>query len=263
VLDYIRSWLKFKPTIPGFLIQSFTWIAIQILKKWCQSSDAFYKNGRSEGRVGIFDQSKVSKGGLDFDLQKETIVFVSHESSATGAPLLGYGIAHTLAKKYNIVHIVLKKSNIHQVFVEGCDLILHDIQQSAYTSSYFFLKNLLKSRSIKCMIINSVVGYQAMYAAFKLNIPLVFLVHEFADYMRPFGTMIDVIFHSDYVVTPAAVIQDSMLKELKRFANQSIKPQNLNIYPQGKLPFIPDTYGENDRSPTAHREAETAKAHRG
>lgn len=247
VTHYVKNWKNNDLVIPNFFDTEFYLMAYPDIKDSGMNPLLhFVKHGQHEGRKGRLDENAIAKGGIQFDKNKETVVFVSHESSATGAPLLGYGIASKLLEKYNVIHIVLKKENIHDLFVNGCDVLLHDVRDNAFISSYFFLKRLLKERTIKCVLINSVVGYQVMYAAYKLNIPIVFLIHEFAEYMRPFGTMIDVILHADYVVTPAKIIQDSMLKELKRFTGQKVKPSNISIYPQGKLPFIPDSYGEND-----------------
>ena len=49
------------------------------------------------------------KGNKSFDVSKETIVLVSHESSATGAPLLGLCIGKALSDKYNLINYVMRK----------------------------------------------------------------------------------------------------------------------------------------------------------
>lgn len=247
IIDYIKNWPDAKPLLPGFFDTSFYLESYPDIKNsGLMPLLHFIEHGANEGRQGILNPKLIQQGKLEYDPQKETIVFVTHESSATGAPLLGYCIADKLSEKYNIVHIVLKKANIHDVFLNNCDLILYDVMQSAYISSYYFLKQLLEKRSIKCVAINSVVGYQTMYAAYKLHVPIVFLIHEFAEYMRPFGTMIDVVLHSDFVITPAKIILYSIMKEFKRFANHKEVPANMCICPQGKLPYIPDSYGDDD-----------------
>src|SRR5690606_36643818 len=78
----------------------------------------FLQHGRAEGRIGFIDlSSHIKAGGKVFDSGKETVVLVTHESSATGAPLLGFGIADKLAEQYNIVHIVLREKNIYEAFL--------------------------------------------------------------------------------------------------------------------------------------------------
>lgn len=250
ITDYIKSWKKYEPLIPDVFDTAFYLASYPDIKSAGINPLLHYlDHGKAEGRIGLFDEKQyVTKGRLKYNPSKETIVFVSHESSASGAPLLGYNIADKLSNKYNIIHIVLKKSNIHDSFLDNCDLMLSGIQGSPYISSKFFLRTLMKERSIKSVLINSVVGYQVMYAAHELDLPILFLIHEFSEYMRPFGTMIDVVTHSDAVVVPATIIRDSLRKEFIRFANYKQIPSNLHIMPQGKLPYIPETYGD-DESP--------------
>lgn len=246
--DYLLNWQSKDIEFENFFSSSmYTEIYPDIKNAKAHPLLHFLNHGRREGRTGYIDlETKIEKGKKDFMHTKETIVFVSHESSATGAPLLGYGIADKLSEKYNIVHIVLRKANIHEIFLNNCDLMLHDIHASARVSSFQFLKQLMQTRSIKCVMINSIVGHQVMHAAYALDIPIVFLIHEFAEYMRPFGTMVDAVLHSEVVITPATIIQDSIQKEFKRFTGYKELPSNMHILPQGKLPYIPDTYGDDD-----------------
>lgn len=207
----------------------------------------YIKYGKKEGRLKYLDISKKVKiGNMQYNLEKETIVFVSHESSASGAPLLGYSIIKELSEKYNIVNIVIKREKIHNIFYFNCDTILSDIQDDPKTYSYVFLKQLIQNRDIKCVVINSIVGYPIMYSAKKLDIPIVFLIHEFADYMRPLGTMIEATLHSDVVITPARIIENSIIKEFNKLKPNQKIPNNMYILPQGKLPFIESTYGDDD-----------------
>lgn len=247
IADYVKNWKTFEPIVPNVFDTMYYLTSYPDIKAANINPLLHFLNyGKKEGRFGLFDNCKIAKGKLQYDAMKETIVFVSHESSATGAPLLGYGIANKLAEQYNIIHVVIKKANIHDAFLDNCDLMLHSIQQNPYIDTFFFLKELLKTRSVKCMMINSIVGYKALDAANAFGIPSVFLIHEFSEYMRPFGTIINTVMHADYVVVPATIIQDSVQKEFKRFANYAKVPENIRILPQGKLPFIPDTYGDSD-----------------
>lgn len=247
VLDYIRSWLKFKPTIPGFFDTEFYLDSYPDIKKsGVNPLMHFIKNGRSEGRLGIFDQSKVSKGGLDFDLQKETIVFVSHESSATGAPLLGYNIVDGLSKWYNVVHLVIKKANISDIIPKNCFLYTEDISDNKETNSAAILKALSQKYGIKAVILNSVETLPVLHMAAKLKLPTVSLIHEFSDYTKPVGKMVNTLFHATEVITPASIIKNSMLSELKMLSGIDTPVNHISQLPQGKLPYLPDTFGDED-----------------
>lgn len=247
IVDYLLSWETAKPVIPGYFDTEFYLESYPDIKESGLNPLWHYAfHGCSEGRTASFCADNVVNGYAKYDSAKEIIVFVSHESSASGAPLLGYNIADALKERYNIVHIVIRKSNIHEAFLENCYVMLQSIEGSVYLSSLFFLRDIAKRNKIKCVVINSIVGYQVMYAANIIGIPILFLIHEFSEYMRPFGTMIDTVSRSDVVVIPATVIQNSIMKEFARFANHKSLPSNLHILPQGKLPCIPGEYGEND-----------------
>lgn len=186
------------------------------------------------------------EGRLSYNPDKETVVFVSHESSATGAPLLGYNIANKLSDKYNIIHIVIKQANIHDSFLDNCDLMLSGIEGSPYIGSKFFLTKIIKQRSVKCVICNSVVTYPVVQAAHDLNIPTLSLIHEFSEYTRPFGTMFNTLKYADEIIVPATIIQESLKKEVFKSVDYKCIPNNIHIVPQGKLPYIPETYGDDD-----------------
>lgn len=190
--------------------------------------------------------SSIVYGKLEYDSKRETLVFVSHESSATGAPLLGHNIAGKLSERYNIIHIMMKRSNIHDAFLTNCDLMLSGIQSTPYISSKLFLNKISKQRAIKCVICNSVVTYPVLQAAHDLNMPSLSLIHEFSEYTRPTGTMFKIVKDADAIVVPAAIIKDSLLKEVMQYVDYKRVPNHIHIIPQGKLPDIPDTYGDEN-----------------
>ena len=47
-------------------------------------------------------------GEIKIDTNKETVIVVSHEASATGAPILAFNICKELSKKANVITIVLR-----------------------------------------------------------------------------------------------------------------------------------------------------------
>lgn len=246
ILDYVASWKDSVPKLSGiFDTEYYLTLYPDIKAASINPLEHFLSHGREEGRQGFFDSKGIKTGHFSYDSSKETIVLVSHESSATGAPLLGYNIALSLSKKYNIAHIVLNEKNIHSDFVDTCFSIYSNVPPDVTTNATSYLKFLQKTSKIKCVIINSIVGYPALYAAHALNIPIVFLIHEFSEYMRPVGTMMDATMLSDIVVLPAEIIKKSLLKEFIRFANYKGTPLNLRVCPQGKLPVIPCTFGKN------------------
>ncbi|QOP42662.1 glycosyltransferase [Sulfurimonas sediminis] len=247
ILDYIINWKKYDPVIANYFDTSFYFIAYPDVQSVGINPLVHYISaGKVEGRKGVFDNSKIQQGSLKHDATKETVVFVSHESSASGAPLLGYNIVNILKQKYNIVHIVLEKKNIHDAFLNICEEMLVDIKDNVWMQSYIYLKQLLKKRTIKCIIANSVVTNDLTSVAKELSIPSVLLVHEFSDYIKPKGTMANSVLLADKVIVPAKIIRNSIQDEFVTLFNSKTVPANIFIQPQGKLPFIPQGHGKNE-----------------
>lgn len=246
IIDYIINSRKQYPVIESFFDTEFYLETNPDIKN-CDIDPLvhFLENGRHEGRLGIFNLNSVKKGNQLFDKNKKTVVIVSHETSATGAPLLVLNLCKSMLHEYNISIITMRKGNLHKEFFNYCFEMHENITGDHTTNAVAYLKYLTKKHHVSAVLLNSIVSYRVLFAAYKIGLPTLFLIHEFAEYMRPFGTMINAIIYSDIVVVPAKLIKKSILNEFKRF--KDILPNSKNIYiaPQGKLPYFPESYGED------------------
>jgi len=254
IIDYIKSWQTQETKISAFFdTQFYLDIYPDIREVGVNPLLHFLTQGMEEGRKGFFDEEKINSGKQNYNPKKETIIFVSHESSASGAPLLGYNIADKLIQKYNVVHIVIRQCNIHESFLENCDLMLSGIETDTSNYAYVFIKQLQQKRAIKCVVCNSVVTSSVLHAAYSLNIPTVLLIHEFTDYVKPAATVMNAVIQADKVIVPAIIIQDSIQEEFIKYSNNKTIPSNIHIFPQGKLAYIPEGYGDNDNIDDLYR----------
>lgn len=208
----------------------------------------FLFHGKAEGRIGYFDLQKHYKlGSHTFDEVKPLFVVVSHESSATGAPLVGFNLSQQLEKHANVVNIVLRKSKLQNAFQEQCIASISDLHVQSPVLAKKALQYISgQFKNIDGVICNSVETAYVLQAANELEIPTVSLVHEFSEYTRPIGKITDTVFNADRVVVPAQAIKDSMCRELKSFRGVKDAPNNITIQPQGRLPFIPEGHGNLD-----------------
>ena len=207
----------------------------------------YFTNGKNEGRLGSFNtliEKHYLSGKLKYDETLPTIAIVCHESSATGAPLVGLNLGLSICDRYNVVHIVLHESNLQKEFVNNSIFTLTHLRNKSEPIKILmkWLNDTFKLDSIIC---NSVETYEVLEVASKLNIPVISLLHEFSEYTRPRGKITNTVINSDKVVVPAKIIADSAYKEMKEYFGLSNKPNNLIILPQGKLPFIPESNGSN------------------
>lgn len=247
LIDYIKNWSIHEPVILNVFDTQFYLEAYPDIKEAKVNPLWHYLYaGKEEGRAGLIDaDSYIKEGKKAFQSHLETVIFVSHESSATGAPLLGYNIVEGL-NEYNVIHIVIKSSKIHEMFFENCSFIVEDILINPKLLSKYIIKQMLDSIDIKCAIYNSIVTSPVLDGLSELMIPSVFLVHEFADYTRPVGRMSQTIFYADQVIVPANIIKKSIQEELKEMYAISESPSNIIILPQGKLPILAESYGDDD-----------------
>ena len=207
----------------------------------------FFKYGMNEGRIGYLDFKKyIKKGKCTFNEKKDVIAIVHHESSATGAPLLGFNISKSLNTNYNIINIVIKKSNIHESFYDESFLVLENVHNLAELLLIKLIKYLVDEYSISCFVCNSIVTNPILMIANKLNIATLSLIHEFAEYTRPKNKILNTIISANKVILPAKIIQDSIMEQLIEVAGIRNIPSNIEIKPQGKLPYLPEMYGESD-----------------
>lgn len=250
IIDYLKNWSQFTPLVPLCFDTNYYLTSYPDIKSSGLNPLLHYLNhGKNEGRVGLFDEKKfLKKGNLEFNPSKKTIIFVSHESSATGAPLLGYNIADRLATHYNIIHMILRKKEIHNVFLNSCFLLIDGLEKVSNTTYVYILKKLSESYDISCVVLNSIETYSTLQASFEVMLPTVSLIHEFSEYTRPIGKMTNTLKFASEVITPANIIKMSLLDELEKLTGITNEVNHISQFPQGKLPFLPDSYGDDDTS---------------
>lgn len=208
----------------------------------------FLLHGMKEGRIGFFNvESHYKLGKVKYRPDLANYVVVSHESSATGAPLVGYNLSKELLPNYNVFNVVLKKSKLQLSFENDCVASISNLEVKNATLAKKALQFIQKEfGEITGVICNSVETECVLQAANKLNIPTVSLVHEFSEYTRPIGKITNTVFYADRLVVPANAIKESIIRELKKYSSINVVPSNIVVQPQGSLPFIPEGHGELD-----------------
>jgi glycosyltransferase involved in cell wall biosynthesis len=195
--------------------------------------------GKVEGRLNLTDC--FYEGKLDYDPNKKTFVIVCHESSATGAPLVGLNLAMQLEKRYNIVNIVLTTRELNDSFVDHSVLLVSGTGACDPRTYKNIFDKINDKYSIDAIICNSVCTYHCLEVANQLLYPTVFLLHEFHEYSFQSAVAKSII-AADKVIVPSTIIKESAENELKE-TFYSDSTNNIEIRPQGKLIYIPESYG--------------------
>ncbi|WP_025564770.1 rhamnan synthesis F family protein [Psychromonas sp. SP041] len=207
----------------------------------------YFTNGKQEGRLGSFQgliNTHYIGGKKEYNPLLPTIVIACHESSATGAPLVGLNLGLSICEEYNVIHIVLHESTLQDDFVDNSVFTLTHLRNKEATIK-ILLEWLHEQFKLDSIICNSVETYSVLESASDLNIPVISLLHEFSEYTRPRGKITNTVINSDKVIVPARIIAESAYKEMKDYFGIKNKPNNMVVLPQGKLPFLPQNNGVN------------------
>jgi uncharacterized protein YutD len=244
---YVDNWHYENLRIKGFFDSAF------YLKNYIDISAIgmnplfhFVTNGMEEGRKGFLDIAQyIELGQQSFDENLPTIAIVSHESSATGAPLVGLNLGNSLNSRHNVMHFVVRKKQIHGDFLAGSCFTITNLTDNPR----FFTKALVEAIIAKYPLIgavcNSVETFEILDVLSELKVPTVSLIHEFSDYTLPKGKISSAICFADRSIVPANIIKNSITREIKECFGIDAIPNSITVQPQGHLPYIPTIYGDN------------------
>jgi hypothetical protein len=88
--------------------------------------------------------------------------------------------------------------------------------------------------------------HDVLNAASGLGLPTVCLVNEFADYTRPIGKMSAAVLCAHRTIVPAAMVKDSIGRELKALHGIDEPLERIQVLTQGKLPWLPTAGGGSE-----------------
>ena len=161
------------------------------------------------------------KGRISLDPLRRTVVVVSHEASATGAPILALNICKTISNNANVVVLLLHGgpliADFQQVAIEVLQPRLNVVFASLLMQE---LKRLLGSANWPSYaIVNSVVSAPYIQPLRNIGIPPITLIHEFSAYIRPLERLNDVGLWSNTLVFSSKLTLKDVLQscpQLKR-----------------------------------------------
>lgn len=188
--------------------------------------------GKGEGREG---RSKVAAnlqaGQRHYNPDLPTLVIANHESSRTGAPLVGLALARHLGDTHNIITLLGRAREITSEFVEAsCAVFIGNVPEAE--GRWLFMELMRRYRA-QAVITNSVETRDFAAAADQAGLPVVSLIHEFAEYTFPRGKLADVVASADRVIVPAELIRRSLEKDT--LVHLGAAPGNVLVKAQGYL----------------------------
>jgi glycosyltransferase involved in cell wall biosynthesis len=184
-----------------------------------QAANHYETNGRAEGRIGSPQSIElhIPEGALDDS--KGTIVLVSHEASRTGAPILIWNLAKELREEHNVVVILPKGGELLDNFDEVADLVI-DLSSSVYVQTAALQRVVdLVALRIKpdYSIVNSAESGKFVPLFEQAGIPVIYLIHEFGNYISRKSEHQDALNMASEVVFPARAVMNSNFAHFENF----------------------------------------------
>ncbi|MCA0901411.1 rhamnan synthesis F family protein [Microbulbifer agarilyticus] len=245
--EIVRNWRDCRIEFSGFDSEFYLECYPDIRAAGINPLLHYVLHGAQEGRIGSLpdDFSSFSNAGqVPYDPRKPNIAIATHESSATGAPLVSLNLAQVFSRNFNIFSIVIREAEIHGSFVESCSKMMSSLDLLPEEAVRQMLGRFFNGFKIDSLICNSVETFSVLKAASELGVPTVSLIHEFSEYTKPAGKIGRSIAFADSVVFPSRLLYQSAKRDLALLNGFDQEPNNVVIQPQGVLPVLPEGHGD-------------------
>ncbi len=188
-------------------------------------------HGRAEGRNGHPAQVMTS-GHRKIDPRKNNVILVVHDTSRTGAPILGWNIALHLAQCYNLFTVQIGEGDLTADF-QALSVEMYGPFPQARRNKVdieYSLRSFLDARRYRYAIINSAESRIVLESCTRRFIPTVLLMHEFASSVIPVSSLFSALDRSTEIVFPASIVARSAEE-----AYPPLRSREVHVIPQGEV----------------------------
>ena len=169
-------------------------------------------------------------GAQRHDPGRPTLLVVSHEASATGAPILALNLCQAFATSHNLVAVLLVEGALQDAFTAACCGVLGPAVGAVNGEALGQALAALPGRPWpQLALVNSVESRGLLPALFELAIPSLALLHEFPAYTRPLQASTEVFLWADAVVFSCGLTRDDTLA-----AGAPAGRPPVHVLPQGR-----------------------------
>ncbi len=173
------------------------------------------------------------------DNGRENVLLVVHETSRTGAPILGWNIAVHLSRCYNVFTVTLGDGPLTPNFVETSVETHGPFPNEHRTPEALAhrLQAMLEGHVFRYAIINSCESRPMVAVCAARGIPTVMLMHEFAASVYAAQELRDAMDTVDELVFPAAIVARSAYEMHPTLQSRKVRilPQGMCALPEAKV----------------------------
>ena len=171
------------------------------------------------------------------DEKKPTILFVSHDATRSGAPVLALNLIAAFSERYNVVCLALGGGELTEnLRAAAISLYQVDRRQLSDEELDSVVNKIVSQYKLSFAIANSVESRRALRALKAAAVPTISLIHEFSSNTRPRAALRDVLVLSSKTVFSTKLTLQSAIEDFWLYPGVSIR-----VAPQGKCVIPPGT----------------------
>lgn len=161
---------------------------------------------------------------------RKTVLFVSHELTRTGAPILLLNLMDAFSKKYNIALISQEGGELMEEFAELASWI--EVPGEMCSNRKEFMKRrivkIAASLDVRFAIVNTIESAEALMPLRKAGIPAIHLIHEFTmGRTNKWGLKLSALYAN------ASVFSSNLVRENAIAKVPHIENPKTHVIPQG------------------------------
>ncbi|QDL91559.1 glycosyltransferase [Paroceanicella profunda] len=196
----------------------------------------FWRHGRHEGRRAVpptkaLPRRKLSTpGGKRATPGRPRAIVVSHEASFTGAPIVALNIARALSATHDVITWLGKTGPLTPDFAEVSTRMIMEFPP--VLTGVSLLEEMRAEGGIDFAVVNSAISGATLEPLKLAGIPALLLVHDFANYVYPRGSLSRMVLNADISVFPAQIVADAVADEMSHMGLATL-PGTMRIAHQG------------------------------
>ena len=181
--------------------------------------------------VSLNHGGKAEDGGIieKLDPAKKTILFVSHEASRSGAPILLLNLMNQFREEHNVALVCVEGGGLLGNFRDMASFFMPP--RPGFNSSRVFKREigrLLKRTEVAFAIVNTLDASEALRFLCKRGVPSIHLVHEFPVHPAGrWGLKVSTLYADAMVFSSQLLLRDAVRKHLPLANSKAL------VIPQG------------------------------
>lgn len=143
---------------------------------------------------------------------RRKVLFVTHEASRSGAPLLALNLCQSLAGSVDLVVASLGESGtLDDAFAAAAPYVT---KPKAMAFGDFLDRVILAEHDVDVVVVNTLACGDAVADCAARDLKVLLLVHDFATYLRPFERICRSLLHCASVVFPSGLVEDDAFRTM-------------------------------------------------